>query len=71
MIMLCVTTVRYTIRVNDRIVRPVIPKQRLRQGDPLSQYLFIICVEGLSILIRRAEDLGLLHGCRVARRAPY
>lgn len=29
-----------------------------------------MCVEGLSSIIRRNEDVGLLHGCTIARGAP-
>lgn len=71
MVMWCVFTVRYSMRVNDQIVGPIIPKRGLRQGDSLSPYLFIICVEGLSILIQDAERKGLQHGFGVGRGAPY
>ena len=56
LMMLCVSTVRYNVLVNRREVGPIIPKKGLRQGDPLSPYLFILCVEGLSSLIKRAES---------------
>lgn len=36
----------------------------------LSPYLFILCVEGLSVLIQDAERRGLLHGCHVTRDTP-
>ena len=68
--MLCVSTVRYNILVNGIEVGPIILKQGLRQGDPLSPYLFILCAEGLPSLIKRAESGGLLHGCRVSRTRP-
>ena len=42
----------------------------MRQGDPLSPYLFIICAEGLSAIIQEYEHKGLIHGCKVARAAP-
>lgn len=35
----------------------------------LSPYLFIICVEGLSSVIRRAESRGDLHGVKIYRGA--
>jgi hypothetical protein len=41
-----------------------------RQGDPLSPYLFLICVEGLSSLLSLAESRGDLLGVRVCREAP-
>ncbi|PNX60847.1 ribonuclease H, partial [Trifolium pratense] len=69
-IMLCVETVDYSIIVNGHMVGPVIPGRGLRQGDPLSPYLFIICAEGLSALIRQAENRGDLHGIKICRNAP-
>ncbi|XP_031099854.1 uncharacterized protein LOC116004057 [Ipomoea triloba] len=56
--------------VNGEDIGQVIPTRGIRQGDPLSPYLFIICVEGLSLLLQQAEQQGLIHGCRVARGAP-
>jgi hypothetical protein len=69
-IMLCVETVDYSIIVNGHMVGPVVPGRGLRQGDPLSPYLFIICAEGLSALIRQAENRGELHGIKICRKAP-
>lgn len=68
--MLCVTSVSYNFLVNEDSVGPVIPSRGLRQGDPLSPYLFIICAEGLSMLLRRANREGLLRGSRVCHSAP-
>lgn len=46
------------------------PSRGIRQGDPLSSYLFLICIEGLTSLIRSYERRGLLQGIKVARSAP-
>lgn len=49
---------------------PIHPSRGLRQGDPLSPYLFIICVEGLSALLRKYELNKWVHGIKVCRKAP-
>lgn len=45
------------------------PERGIRQGDPISPYLYIICVEGLSMIIRRNQNYGLLHGCKISQGA--
>ena len=67
---MCVESVDYSVLVNGEQVGPIIPGRSLRQGDPLSPYLFILCAEGLSALIRDAESRGELTGTKICRRAP-
>lgn len=67
---MCVKSVDYSALVNYELVGPVIPGRGLRQVDPLSPYFFIICAEGLSSLIRDAEDHGVINGTQVCRDAP-
>ncbi|XP_058784657.1 uncharacterized protein LOC131659487 [Vicia villosa] len=69
-IMLCVGTMEYSVSVNGNMVGPIVPGRGLRQGDPLSPYLFILCVEGLTALIRKAENRGDIHGVKVCKNAP-
>jgi len=69
-IMLCVETVNYSVIVNGEVVGPIVPGRGLRQGDPISPYLFILCAEGLSALIRKAEGQGLIHGVKIYNNAP-
>ena len=68
--MACATTVDYCVLMNGDTVGLIHPSCGLQQGDPLSSYLFLICVEGLSALLQKNEVAGNIHGCKVARRAP-
>ena len=69
LVMTCVTTVKYRIRVNGELTDEFTPERGLRQGDPISPYLFLLCAEGFSALLEKAED-GKIHGIRVCRGAP-
>jgi hypothetical protein len=69
-VMRCVTNVRYAVRVNGELTSPVIPSRGIRQGDPISPYLFLLCTEGLSSLLFQKENLGVLHGVRNGRSGP-
>lgn len=68
--MTCIRTVSYSYLVNDSVQGSVLPSRGIRQGDPLSPYLFILCSEVLSGLCKRAQQAGLLSGIRVVRGSP-
>lgn len=67
--MLCVKTVQYSVAVNGEVVGPIFPGRGLRQGDPLSSYMFILCAKGLSSLIHNAISRGDIHGATICRNA--
>ncbi|KAL8134372.1 hypothetical protein AgCh_009411 [Apium graveolens] len=69
-IMLCVIYVSYMINFNGKLVGPIVPSRGLRQGDPLSPYLFLFCVEGLSQSINKAAEDGDISGCQIVTNAP-
>lgn len=43
------------------------PSKGLRQGDLISPYLFILCVEDLSSMLNFASQRGDIRGVSVAR----
>ena len=70
LIMSCVTSVSYNVRFNGMETEVFTPTRGLRQGDPLSPYLFLLVAEGLSSMLHGAESRGELEGVRVCRGAP-
>ncbi|XP_062021454.1 uncharacterized protein LOC133738034 [Rosa rugosa] len=70
MVMTCVTSVSYAILVNGKASSTIIPTRGIRQGDPLSPYLFILCAEGLSALISQAVQWGRFRGLKMCPQAP-
>lgn len=70
LIMASVDSVSYNIVHGNHTMGPIIPSRGIRQGDPLSPYLFILCAEGLSALLKFYEQRQWLHGVKVCRQAP-
>nr|KYP44138.1 Putative ribonuclease H protein At1g65750 family [Cajanus cajan] len=68
--MMCITSVHFQVLLNGNRVGSIVPGRGLRQGDPISPYLFILGMEGLSSLIHKAKLLGNLQGIQIIRGAP-
>lgn len=65
-IMDCISTVTYSVIINGQRYGQFNPSRGLRQGDPISPYLFLICSEGLSALIHQANTLNNITGVRAS-----
>ena len=70
LMMMCVTTVSYSVLINGEPKGKITPTRGLRQGDLISPYLFLLCAEGLSAMLRRDESGKNLKGISVCRGAP-
>ena len=55
---------------NGKAYGNITPYRGIRQGDPLSPYLFLLCAEGFSSLLAKIEGEGRIHGVSICRRAP-
>ena len=55
-------TTSYSILINGEPMGFITPSRGIKQGDPLSPYLFLLCVEGLSSLIRKSIENHHLKG---------
>lgn len=66
----CISTVQYKIQVNGRLSQSFNPSRGIRQGDPLSPYLFILASNVLSSLVTHLERTGHWNGIKICKKAP-
>ena len=66
----CISSVTYSFNINGKQKEFITPSRGIRQGDPLSPYLFLMCSEGLSNLLQKAKVGKELTGVKISRGAP-
>ena len=71
LVMGCISTVSFSFLVNEVSYGKLISQRVLRQGCPLSPYLFLLCAQGLSALFYSAERDEIMQGFSSSRAGPW
>lgn len=69
-IMECLTSSRLAISWDGHTSEWFQPKRGIRQGDPISPLIFVLCVERLSHLINNSIERGRWKGIKLSRNSP-
>ena len=69
-IMSCIKSVSYVVLFNGELVGHIKPTRGLRQGNPLSPYMFLLCAIGLQRHLHKAESEGAIRGVSICRNGP-
>jgi hypothetical protein len=70
-IMRGVTSLSFANKINGILIETFRPSRGIRQGDPISPYLFLLCFEGLSCLLKSVGPMHLSRGVRVGVHSPW
>lgn len=61
-----VRLIRYVVKYNAFLTKEFCPGRGLRQGDPLSSYLFLFCIEAFLCMLLHSQREGLIRGIRAS-----
>lgn len=67
--MSCTAPTRLSVIWNGKCLEEFKPERGLRQGDPLSPYLFVLCMEVLGQNIRQAVESKQWKLCKLSRHS--
>ena len=63
-----ITTTSYSVLINGEPKGFITPTRVIKQGDPLSPYLYFLCAKDLSTLLRKAEETRASKGVLSSRQ---
>lgn len=66
----CVKSTSFSILINGTPKGPIMPSRRIRQGDPIFPYLFLLCTKGFVTMLKEAMVDKSHMGIPICRRAP-
>lgn len=66
----CICSGRCSVLVNGSPREEVSIQKRLKQGDPLSPFLYLLVAEGLSCLMEKAVTTWRFKGCELGNDGP-
>ncbi|CAL8166302.1 unnamed protein product [Prunus armeniaca] len=70
LLMSCICSVQYRAVLNGELTETFVPKCGIRQGDPLSPYIFVLCMEKLSHLIHQKVQDNIWKPVQICQRGP-
>jgi hypothetical protein len=68
LIMMCVSSAHFSILINGVPTRKITHSRGIRQGYPISPYLFILCAKALSFRLSHADQQGTLRGAPTSKK---
>lgn len=69
-IMTCISTVSFSLCFNGKISKNWTPERGIKQGDPISPYLFIICMNFSILNFIEGHNNGQLDGFQINKHSP-
>lgn len=63
----CISSASMSVLVNGSTTGEYYLQKGIRQGDPLSPFLFLIADEGLSCLMRKTVELKMFDGLEIEK----
>jgi hypothetical protein len=70
LIMMCVKSATYAVLINGTLTGRITPSKGIRQGDPISSYLFLLCAKALSSILSKAENDKMFPRVPMSKKGP-